>query len=212
MIIINLKNYKFGSQSLALAKQIQRYLQNSIICPSTADLSLISNKTKLKVYAQHIDFQDTNRATGFILPQSIKKSGASGTLLNHAEHRISLKKIKESIKKCKELNLKTIVCTDSLSELKKIIKFKPTAIAFEDSKLISTGKSITQYNPESIRKFIKTIKHTSIIPICGAGISTPVDVKEAYKLGCKGVLIASAITNSKNPTSLLKQIVSINKK
>ena len=91
----------------------------------------------------------------------------------------------------------------SIEQLKKIIKFKPTAIAFEDSKLISTGKSITQYNPESIRKFIKTIKHTSIIPICGAGISTPVDVKEAYKLGCKGVLIASALANSKNPCKLL---------
>lgn len=211
MIIINLKNYKFGSQSIALAKQIQKYLPNSIICPSTADLSLISNHTKLKVYAQHIDSQDTNRATGFILPQSIKKSGASGTLLNHAEHRVSLKEIKESIKKCKELNLKTIVCTDSLTQLKKIIQFKPTAIAFEDSKLIATAKSITQYNPQSIIKFIKIIKNLPIIPICGAGISTAEDVKEAYSLGCKGVLIASAIANSKNPTKLLKQIASIQK-
>ena len=50
------------------------------------------------------------------------------------------------------------------------------------------------------------MKKTKILPLCGAGISTAEDVKEAYNLGCKGVLISSAIAKSKNPIQLLKQL------
>ena len=41
---------------------------------------------------------------------------------------------------------------------------------------------------------------------CGAGISTASDIKEAKKLGCKGVLISSAIAKSRNPEGFLRKI------
>ena len=45
-----------------------------------------------------------------------------------------------------------------------------------------------------------------IIPLCGAGISTREDVKEALKLGTKGVLVASGIVKARNQRKALKEL------
>ena len=52
MIIVNFKNYKTGKAVLALAKKIPK---GTIVAVPTANISSVSAKTKLKVYAQHID-------------------------------------------------------------------------------------------------------------------------------------------------------------
>jgi len=209
MIIINFKNYKIGQEALRLAKLIEKYLPRAIISPATIDIELISKNTKLKVFSQHADIQEGDKATGYNTLKSLKKAGVSGTLINHSEHPISISKMYIISLLSKKLKLKSVVCIPSLREMKPILnnkKAKPYAIAFEDPKLISTGKSITKYNPKALLNFTKIMKKTKIIPICGAGISTAEDVKQAYALGCKGVLIASAIANAKNPIPLLKQL------
>jgi len=201
MIIVNFKNYKTGKAVLALAKKIPKGI---IVAVPTADISSVSTKTKLKVFAQHIDSKKKGKTTGFDISEDVKKAGASGSLLNHSEHKISFKKLKETMKQAKKSKLKIIACASSLSEANKIKKLKPYAIAYEDPKLISTGKSITKYKSDSVKKFAKSLNKTKIIPICGAGISSKEDIKEAKKLGCKGVLVSSAVANSKNPRGFFK--------
>lgn len=203
MIIVNFKNYKKGGEVLKLAKRIQKY-SDLIVAVPILNIKEVSEKTKLTVYAQHADYQEKKASTGFQTIESLKASGVKGTLLNHSEHKLKLEDLKKTIKQTKKLNLKIIVCVSNLKEVREIKKLKPFAMAFEDPKLISTGKSITKYNPKLIRDFVKIIKNTKIIPLCGAGISSKQDILESKKLGCKGVLIASAITNSKNPEKILK--------
>lgn len=210
MIIINFKNYKFGKKSLELARKIEKYLgKRAIVAVSGVDIGLIAGKTKLKVYAQHVDNEEGKRASGFILPEAVKKEGAVGTLLNHSEHRISFKEIKESLKKCRKIGLKAVVCASSLSEVRKIKKLKPYAIAFEDSKLVGSGKSITKYRSNDVKKFAFMLKRGSVLALCGAGINSADDVREAFRLGCRGVLIASAIANVNKPERLLKEIAGV---
>lgn len=208
MIIINFKNYKSGYKALKLAKIVEKYLPKAIVAVSAFDLGFIVNYTKLRVYAQHIDDVEGNRGTGFLNSWALKSCGGTGSLLNHSEHRIPIKVIKKILSNSKKFNLKIIVCASNLKEAKKIAKInqRPYAIAFEDSKLVGTGKSITKYKSEDIIKFVKLIKNTKIIPFCGAGINSTEDFKEAFRLGCKGVLISSAITNVKNPSLMLKQL------
>ncbi len=206
MIVINLKNYKKGKEALKLAKTIEKYLPKSIICPSALDIETITSKTKLKIFAQHANFQEEDKTTGYNSLKELKKIGASGTLLNHSEHPLSITNIRKVMIMARKLNIKGIICTPSLKNMKLMLKLKPYAIAFEDPKLISTGKSITKYNSQVLKDFIKIMKKTNVIPLCGAGISSYEDVKEAKNLGCKGVLIASAIANSKNPSSLLRKL------
>ncbi len=202
MIIVNFKNYKTGKAVLALAKKIPK---GTIVAVPTVNISEISRKTKLKVFAQHVDCQKKGKTTGFDIPEDVKKSGASGSLLNHSEHKISFKKLKETMEQTRKSKLKIIACASSLSETNKIKKLKPYAIAYEDPKLIGTGRSITKYKSDSVRKFASSLKKTKIIPICGAGISSKEDIKEAKKLGCKGVLVSSTVANSKNPGKFFKK-------
>jgi len=206
MIIINFKNYKTGDEVLKLAKKIEKYLPKAIVAVPSLNIKEISEKTKLKVYAQHISYDRSKKSTGYLIPKAIKSYGATGTLLNHSEHKIKLDEIKKTMKECKKQKLKVVLCAGSLIEAKKVKKLKPIAIAFEDPKLIGTGKSITKYNSKGIIDFVKILKGTKIIPLCGAGINSKEDIIEAKKLGCKGVLIASAIANSKNPEKFLKEV------
>jgi len=89
--------------------------------------------------------------------------------------------------------LKVIVCVPSLSYVRAVRKLKPWAIAFEDAKLIGSGKSITDSRKKAVERFARKLKGSEIKSLCGAGINSIDDVKAAKILGCEGVLIASAI-------------------
>jgi|TARA_Y100000310_G_scaffold14096_1_gene14312 triosephosphate isomerase len=207
MIIINFKNYVYGKKALDLAKKIRKYIPRSIVCPASTDISIISKGTKLQVFAQHVSGFEKGRATGYITPSAVKSAGAKGTLLNHSEHKIKLDEIKKTIKECKKVNLKLIVCVSNMKEASLIKNLKPYAISFEDPKLVSTGKSITEYRANDLKKFVSLLKNTKILALCGAGISSKKDYVGALKIGCKGVLISSAVANSRNPERFLKEIV-----
>ena len=196
MIVVNFKNYKTGTEILKLTKEIEKYDKKVIVAVPSVYLKLISLKTKLKVFAQHIDSEEGKKATGFVLAESVKDAGAEGTLLNHSEHRLKEEEIKKTIKKAKRVGLKVVLCVKKPDETEKYKNLKPYGIAFEDSNLISTGKSIVNYKSDSVKKFAKILWKTKIVPFCGAGISSMDDYKASLKLGCKGVLVSSAIANS----------------
>ena len=208
MLVINFKTYSesTGSNALQLAKACESVSHDIVVCVQPTDIHLISSQTKLQVFAQHTDLAKQGKNTGYILPEAIKAAGAKGTLLNHAEHRIPFDILTETIRRCNELSLKAIACTDSLVEVEYLKQFHPYAIAFEDPALIGSGQSITKSKSETIIKFADLLKGTNVIPLCGAGISTHEDVVEAEKLGTKGVLVASAITLAKNPKEIVEQL------
>jgi len=124
--------------------------------------------------------------------------------LNHSEHRITMTNIRKTVKRCGEVGLKLVICAGTLRQVQQLKKLNPFAIAFEDKKLIATGKSITSYKANEVKKFVELLKDTDIIPLCGAGITSGEDVAAAMLLGCKGVLVASAVANSQRPEQFLK--------
>jgi triosephosphate isomerase (TIM) len=197
VIIINFKNYVLGMEALALAKIIQKANNKAIVAVPTVDIEEIASKTKLKVYAEHVDYIKGSKTTGYVIPESVKKVGGKGMLINHSEHKLNMREIKLTIARCKKLKMETVVCVSQLSKVKEIMKLKPKAIAYEDPKLISTGKSITKHDSKSVKKFASMFSRSKVIPLCGAGISSKEDIKAAKALGCKGVLIASAIARDK---------------
>ena len=209
MIVINLKNYKVGVQLAELVRKIELYYPRAIVAIpfiELKDVVKMKSNNSMQVYAQHVDFQESGRGTGFVTPEAIISTGANGSLLNHSEHKIPMKNIRKTIKRCNELGLKLIVCASSLSEIDLLKKLNPFAIAFEDKKLIATGKSVTEYRQDEIKKFVQHLDGTEIIPLCGAGITSGKDVAAALVLGCKGVLVASAVANSEEPEKFLKEI------
>lgn len=203
MLVINFKTYKLGDDAIELGRLIEKKHPKAIVCVSSVDLEMFHQKTHLEVFAQHVDLIKGRRGTGYVTPESIKNSGASGTLLNHFEHQVPYWHIKKAVKRCKALGLKTIVCVKNLKETKKVMKLKPYAIAFEAPSLIETGKSITDYKRSEVIAFSKLFEKSSIIPICGAGIHSVDDYLHSRWLGCEGALVASGVAKVRNPSKFL---------
>ena len=205
MFIINCKNYDeiSGEKIIKLAKISQRiskkYKIPIAIAPPHHLISLIT-KFNVIILAQHLDDKKVGSTTGFMIPEIVKKSKINGSLINHSEHRISEKEIKNLVKRLKRLRLKTVLCVKNVNELKKYLKLNPTFIAIEPPELIGTGKAISTERPQLITKAVDGVKSAknSTKLLCGAGIVSGKDVARAKELGSKGILVASGIVKARN--------------
>ena len=205
IIIINFKTYKQGENVVKLAKTIEKINKNIIIGLQANDIEEIARKTRLKVYAQHVDYFEPGRHTGYIIPEAVKKDRADGAFLNHSEHKLKFDVLKKTIKRCKQVKLKTIVFVKDLKEAIKVEKLKPDYLIFEPPELVGGKKSVSKTKPDLIRNLKKKLKTKFLV---GAGIHSRKDVQTAMKLGASGIGVSSAITKAKNPGKVLRELMS----
>ena len=214
--VLNFKSYpnSVGKRSLELAKaaeEVANELKKEIIvCPSNLDLQLVAKSVKIPVYAQHVDINKAGAFTGSIPAQCIKQVGGSGSIINHSEKRITMEQIELAVLRCKEAGIKSVVCTENAYDAKHIALFEPDFIAIEPPELIGTGVSVSTADPGIVKNTVFEINRISkvnqlreIPVLCGAGVSNGGDIKTAMELGAKGVLLASAFVNAKEPKKLL---------
>lgn len=206
IIIINFKAYSesTGKKALSLAKKIEKAAlkekANVAIAVQPTDIRLISSQVKIPVLAQHTDLQKQGAFTGKVTAEAIKEAGAVGTLINHSEYKISKEDVGEIIKRCKALNLDTVVCAKNSDVATKLSLFKPSFVAVEPPELIGGVVSVTSANPKLIEDSVKKTYLASKTPIlCGAGVHTTEDVATSLKLGAKGVLVASGVVKNSSP-------------
>ena len=205
MFIINCKNYdeisgeKINKLALIAERISKKYKIQIAIAPPPHLLASIK-KSKLLIFAQHLDDAKVGSTTGYMIPELVKKSKVSGALINHSEHRISPKEITNLVKRLKKLKMKTVVCVKNVREAEKYAKLNPTYIAIEPPELIGTGRAISTERPVLITKSLSAVKkaRNSTKLLCGAGIVTSDDVKRAIELGSDGILVASGIVKSRN--------------
>ena len=205
MFIINCKNYneisgeKINKLANIAEKISKKYKIQIAVAPPHHQLASIK-KSKLLVFAQHLDDAKVGSTTGYMIPEIVKKSKVDGALINHSEHRISPKEITNLVKRLKKLKMITVVCVKNVWEAEKYAKLNPTYIAIEPPELIGTGRAISNERPELITKSLFVVKKAknSTKLLCGAGIVTTDDVKRAMELGSHGILVASGIVKSRN--------------
>ncbi|MHC1566260.1 MAG: triose-phosphate isomerase [Candidatus Syntropharchaeia archaeon] len=216
VIVLNVKAYteSTGERGLLLAEACEELTEkngvNTMICPQMVDLSWIAKQVKIPCLAQHVDAIDPGSHTGWVSLESIKESGAAGSLVNHSEHRMKISDIDFIIKKAKDLDLLTIVCTNNVNVSASIAALKPHSIAVEPPELIGTGISVSKADPEVVEGTVKAVKniHRDTIVLCGAGITNGEDVRAAIELGAEGVLLASGVVKAKDPKAVLLDLAS----
>jgi triosephosphate isomerase len=205
LFIINYKNYdeiagkKAAELALIADKIAKKHRIKIAIAPPHHLLGSIRNYSG-PVLAQHVDNVKMGSATGFVIPELLKKSKISGSLINHSEHRIPQNDIKELVRRLKELRMISVVCVKDMPEAAKYAKLNPTYIAIEPPELIGTGRAVSTERPELITKAAQTVRaaKNSTKLLCGAGIVTGEDVKKAMELGSSGILVASGIVKAKS--------------
>ena len=212
MFIINCKNYEeiAGSKIIEFVKIVEKiskkYKIKIAIAPPQHLIGLVTNST-IPILAQHIDNSKVGSTTGFIVPELLKKSKVSGSLINHSEHRISSDEISKLVSKLRELKMISVVCVKDVAEAKKYSKLNPDYIAIEPPELIGSGKAVSNEKPEIIVKAsnaVKSSKNKTKL-LCGAGIVSGQDVVKALELGSNGILVASGIIKAKNWTKIIEE-------
>lgn len=212
-IVVNFKTYEQGSgkNALNLAKICQEVAKstkkNIIVAVQEADIYRISQAVSIPVFSQHIDPITAGAYTGHTLPETIKESGAQGTLINHSEHPLGMQQIKTAIARAKQVGLWTIVCASTSEIATKITEFEPDLIAIEPPELIGGEISVSTAKPELISETIEKVHKNNKIPVlCGAGVKDKNDVIIAIKLEAAGILAASHIIKAQDPEKILREL------
>lgn len=209
MIFLSLKTYKesSGDQVIKLCQKAKQVAQQTnvkiMIGAQPFDIRRIKKEVGIEVWAQHLDPIDPGRHFGWLSPYSAKLAGATGTMINHAEHAVPFKTIKDIMAKCQTQGLKTLVGTDSIALAKKVIKLKPDYLAFENPDLIAGDVSFVDQDADRIKK---VIDFTPMPFFVGAGIKTKEHVIKTVQLGGQGVILSSGVVLAKNQQAALRDL------
>src|SRR3989344_5045753 len=214
LILINFKTYPeaAGKKALLLAKKISAVKTKKYViavAPPILALKEVAQKTRLLTFAQYVDADEYGAHTGEIIPAELKKSGVIGALINHSEHRLPFKLIKKTKEACKKQHLLTIICAADLNEVKEMARLRPDYLAYEPKELIGGEISVTKSKPKIIIEAVKLVKKISpkTKVLCGAGVHSRQDLRQALELGTEGVLLAHAVVKAKNPKRFLEEFL-----
>lgn len=221
IIIVNFKTYKeaTGENAVKLAKACEAVAvkvkgrAKIAVAVQAADIFRVASAidTRLvEVFAQHIDANGQGKSTGFVTAEAAREARASGTLLNHAEHKIT--DIAKRIATAKAAKLTVVTCAADVAEAKVIATANPFPdyIAVEPPELIGGKVSVAKAKPEVVSDSVAAVKsaNRNIKVLCGAGVNSREDVEKALELGTEGILVASSVVLAKDPEKALLELIS----
>jgi len=213
-IVLNVKTYteSTGIQAVELARLMEKISKETKVSMAIAvqacDIVRCAAVVSIPVYAQHIDPINPGSCTGWTLPEAVKSAGATGTLINHSEHRLILADIDACVLRAKDLGLDTLVCTNNVATSKAVSTFFPSMIAVEPPELIGGDISVTTADPGIVSNTVNAVRsiNSTVKILCGAGVKNGKDVAKAIQLGADGVLLASGVVKAKNKEEVLRDL------
>lgn len=201
----------WGERLLKLAKVIDKtamkYDVDVIVTPPYTDIRLLAENTeRIFVFAQHMDALTPGRGLGSVLPEAIKEAGAVGVMLNHAEKPLDMDTLERTVRRADEIGLATIVCADTVEDVKRIAHMAPNIIVAEPTELIGTGNtSSSSYVLETLRTVGEI--DPRIMVLQGAGISNGRDVYNTIKLGAQATGSTSGILKADEPYAMVEEML-----
>lgn len=207
------KCYMYGETLFKMAKGLEKlaikYNVDVVLdIPDTEIYNIAHNvdTKRVHVYSQHMDSIEVGRGMGRTLPEALKAAGAVGVMLNHAEHKLTIDEIEKAIKRADEVGLATMVCADSIEEVKAVARLAPNILVAEPTELIGTGKPADKAYVDEVIRVIKEI-NPDIKPFPSAGISKGEDCYNIIKAGSSASGCSSAIAKAKEPLVLAEEMI-----
>lgn len=212
-LLINFKTYleSTGKRAVDLSKKIEEVGRNTGVkvgvAPQFCDIEQVATSVNIPVFAQHVDPVIPGAYTGYVLAESVRAAGATGTLINHSERNVRLSEIESSVARAHEVGLQTVVCAGTSKLAAAVALTEPDMVAIEPPELIGSGRAVSKERPEVISDSVKRIRAVNLDTriLCGAGISTEEDVYAALKLGAQGFLIASGVVKAPKPENVMME-------
>lgn len=214
-VVINVKTYPqaTGHGAVRLTEIAERVAEESgagiAIAVQASDIRLCA-AGGVPIYAQHFTPREPGAHTGEPLAHALKDAGATGSLINHAEHRLTLADIGACVTATRALDWVGIVCTNDAATSAAAAALGPHYVAVEPPGLIGGDVSVTSADPSVVSDSAEAVRRIDpdVKLLCGAGVKTGQDVATAIELGAEGVLLASGVAKSKDPETVLRDLVS----
>jgi triosephosphate isomerase len=209
-VLVNLKAYPCNS--VPVARAVREVAEESgvpiAVAPQAALVERVA-ETGVETWAQHVDPIDHGSHTGHAQASALAEAGASGTLLNHSECRVTLADLDGGIQAARDADLETIACANNPRQIGAAATLGPDAVAVEPPELIGTGTPVSKADPDIVTDAVEaaTAVDDSVDVLCGAGISTGEDVVAARELGADGVLLASGVAKADDEKAALWDLV-----
>jgi triosephosphate isomerase len=205
------KCYMYGDVLLNIAKGLdelaEKYDVDVILdVPDTEIFNIAQNTKRIHVYSQHMDSLAVGKGMGRTLPEALKAAGAVGVMLNHAEHKLTMDEIKAAIARADEVGLATMVCADSVDEVREIAALGPNILVAEPTELIGTGKPADKEYVDEVIRVIREV-NPDIKPFPSAGISKGEDCYNIIKAGSSASGCSSAIAKAEKPLALAEEMI-----
>ena len=215
LVVVNFKTYSSASASTAdyLARKMEKFSNANVrmvAVVSAFDLHSVSSASNhLEVWSQHLDPVGRGSFTGWLEPETAISRGAQGTIINHAEHKVSIEHVKQLMEQLPE-GFPICACAANVEEAKALAELGPTFIAVEPPELIGGDISVTTADPSIVSDTVYAVKsvNPNVRILCGAGVKNGNDVDKAIELGAEGVLLASGVTKASDAISVLEDLVS----
>lgn len=211
MILLNFKTYpeSTGENAVFLAQFLSEiqytHSVEVVACPQMIDFRNVQQVLPMNTWAQHVDFLERGRATGWQLADVVKEAGATGVTLNHSEHKLDFETLTKTMLRCKDIGLKTLIFADSVIECKHVAELLPDYIGYEPPELIaSKDTSVARAKPEIIQQVVQAVPQIPIL--VGAGVKDQNDVRVSLQLGAKGIALASAVILAEDQKAVLEDL------
>jgi len=213
-VVVNLKTYEsaHGASAEALAEAMAGVHTDArlVAAVSAFDLAaVVAAAPDLEVWCQHLDPIEFGSFTGWLHPATAVERGASGTLINHAEHKVSIEHVAMLLDQVPE-GFTVCACAADIEEARALSALQPDYVAVEPPELIGGDVSVTSADPEIVRATTAAVREISeqVGILCGAGVKSGADVAAAIELGTTGVLLASGVTQAEDPAAVVSDLVS----
>ncbi len=215
-ILVNLKTYLEGTgqrahRIAAAAREVAEESGAMIgIAPGYMDIHPVSHHYEVPVFAQHVDGVSPGAYTGHITAEAIRQAGATGSLVNHSERRLTLAATEASVVALRQKKLISVLCTNNTPVSAAAAALGPDYVAIEPPELIGSGVSVSKANPDIIRTSVEAVRSVNdrVKVLTGAGIQSGECVRIAVDLGTDGVLLASSVVKADDPGQVLRDLVS----
>lgn len=211
---LGLKAYLYGERAVALARVMDRlgvqYGVTTVFTPQIVDIQRIAQATEhLLVFSPHLDPVGIGRGSGSVLAEAVKEAGAAGMLLNHAERRVTMSHIAQSIRRADEVGLLSMVCADSPEEAAALAYLGPNMIMAEPPDLIGGNKSVAEVQREFILRTVDAVKRINpdIIIFNSAGIRSGEDAAAVIHFGADGTGSTSGVLTAEDPAAKLEEMI-----
>jgi len=215
LVVVNFKTYQTAhgasAEELALAMSGIETDARMIAAVSALDLAaVVAAAPDLEVWTQHLDPVGFGSNTGWLHPDTAVERGATGTLINHAEHKVSIEHVAMLLDQVPE-DFEVCACAADIDEAQALAALGPTYVAVEPPELIGGDISVTSADPEIVSGTVAAVREVTdeVGILCGAGVKSGADVATAMELGTTGVLLASGVTKADDPGAALDDLVSM---